>query len=611
MARSLPYTAENPFQKPKNHTKMFYSDDASTSTYLKKGDRTISHENPSLPRSDTFVGSTGSKPRNVGDPMPAAKTPDPSTTSRDARRLSTLLEISQALSGTLNLKSSMQRVLQILIRHHGVVRGMVTLLRDGELQVEAIEGFDDRARGISFKVGEGITGQVVQSGKPIVVPRVSKEPEFLNRMPRRADLARHELTFICVPIVVQRSTVGTLAVDLKFKAERDYESSVKFFGIVSSMIAQALNVQRLVEEERRRLVDENTHLRQELRERYDFSNIIGTSGPTRQMYEQVAQVAQTNTTVLIRGESGTGKELIAHAIHYNSLRAKKPFVKVSCAALPDTLIESELFGYEKGAFTGANARKKGRFELAEGGTIFLDEIGDINASTQVKLLRVLQEREFERLGGTESVRVNVRVIAATNKDMEKAIADGTFREDLYYRLNVFTIFVPPLRDRKADLLLLADHFLEKFSREHGKVIKRISTPAIDMLMSYHWPGNVRELENALERSVLVCDGQVIHGHHLPPSLQTADASGTVTRVSLKDAVEGFERDLIQDALKTTRGNRAKAARLLDTTERILNYKVRNLGVDVRRFRPTDAGRRMVRRQDVDQPIAGEQVAAAE
>jgi Nif-specific regulatory protein len=272
---------------------------------------------------------------------------------------------------------------------------------------------------------------------------------------------------------------------------------------------------------------------------------------------------------------------------------------VSCAALPDTLIESELFGYEKGAFTGANARKKGRFELAEGGTIFLDEIGDINAGTQVKLLRVLQEREFERLGGTESVRVNVRVIAATNKDMEKAIAGGTFREDLYYRLNVFTIFVPPLRDRKADMLLLADHFLEKFSREHGKVIKRISTPAIDMLMSYHWPGNVRELENALERAVLVCDGQVIHGHHLPPSLQTADASGTVTRVSLKDAVEGFERDLIQDALKTTRGNRAKAARLLDTTERILNYKVRNLGIDVRRFRPSDGIRRAARRPETE------------
>jgi Nif-specific regulatory protein len=527
--------------------------------------------------------------------MPAAKPGAENTAARDARRLSTLLEMSQALSGTLNLKSAMQRVLATLIRHHSVVRGMVTLLRDGELLVEAAEGFEDRARTVKFKVGEGITGKVVESGRPIVVPRVSREPAFLNLAPRRPDHPKQELSFVCVPIMMNRSAVGALAVDLRFKPERDYDSSAKFFGIVSSMIAQALNVQRLVEEERRRLLDENTHLRQELRERYDFSNIIGTSGPTRQMYEQVAQVAQTNTTVLIRGESGTGKELIAHAIHYNSLRAKKPFVKVSCAALPDTLIESELFGYEKGAFTGATGRKKGRFEMAEGGTLFLDEIGDINLSTQVKLLRVLQEREFERLGGTDSVKVNVRLIAATNKDMEKAIADGTFREDLYYRLNVFTIFVPPLRDRKADMLLLADHFLEKFSREHGKVIKRISTPAIDMLMAYHWPGNVRELENALERAVLVCDGAVIHGHHLPPSLQTADSSGTVTRVSLKDAVAGFERDLIQDALKTTRGNRAKAARLLDTTERILNYKVRGYGIDVRRFRTPD----MVRRQSAD------------
>ena len=524
--------------------------------------------------------------------MPAARSgPDSSTAARDARRLSTLLEVSQALSGTLNLKAAMQRVLQTLIRHHSVVRGMVTLLREGELQVEAVEGFEDRARSIRIKLGEGITGKVVESGKPIVVPRVSKEPTFLNLAPRRLDHQKQELTFICVPIMLNRQAVGALAVDLKFKAERDYDSSVKFFGIASSMIGQALNVQRMVEEERRRLLDENTHLRQELRERYDFSNIIGTSGPTRQMYEQVAQVAQTNTTVLIRGESGTGKELIAHAIHYNSLRAKKPFVKVSCAALPDTLIESELFGYEKGAFTGAATRKKGRFEMAEGGTLFLDEIGDINLSTQVKLLRVLQEREFERLGGTETVKINVRMIAATNKDMEKAIHEGTFREDLYYRLNVFTIFVPPLRERKADLLLLADHFLEKFSREHGKVIKRISTPAIDMLTAYHWPGNVRELENALERAVLVCDSAVVHGHHLPPSLQTADSSGTVTRVSLKDAVAAYERDLILDALKTTRGNRAKAARLLDTTERILNYKVRGYGIDVRRFKSPEFGRR--------------------
>ena len=318
--------------------------------------------------------------------------------------------------------------------------------------------------------------------------------------------------------------------------------------------------------------------------RYDFSTIIGTSGPVRQMYEHMAQVAATNTTVLVRGESGTGKELIAHAIHYNSPRANKPFVKVSCAALPDSLIESELFGYERGAFTGAEQRKKGRFELAEGGTLFLDEIGDINLATQVKLLRVLQEREFERLGSTETIKVNVRMLTATNKDLERAIAAGTFREDLYFRLNVFTIFVPPLRERKADLLLLVDHFLEKVSREHRKSIKRISTPAIDMLASYHWPGNVRELENTIERAVLVADGDVIHGHHLSPILQTAEATGTVVSGSLAEAVEAFESNLIQDALKTTRGNRARAARLLSTTERIINYKIRRYGIDPRRFR---------------------------
>jgi Nif-specific regulatory protein len=518
--------------------------------------------------------------------MAKARVPsDPAAThARESRRLSTLLEISQALSGTLNLRSGLHRVLEVLAKHHGTVRGLITLLHDnGELHVEASDGLDAPSHALRYRVGEGIIGKVAESGRPIVVPRVSKEPTFLNRASKRPELPKEELSFICVPILINRRALGALGVDLRFNPDRDYDRYVKFLGVAASSIAQALKIQRLIEEDKKRLVDENTHLRQELKERYDFSTIIGTSGPVRQMYEQMAQVAATNTTVLIRGESGTGKELIAHSIHYNSPRANKPFVKVSCAALPDSLIESELFGYERGAFTGAEQRKKGRFELAEGGTLFLDEIGDINLNTQVKLLRVLQEREFERLGSTETVKVNVRLLAATNKDMERAIAAGTFREDLYYRLNVFTIFVPPLRERKADLLLLVDHFLEKFSREHHKSIKRISTPAIDMLMSYHWPGNVRELENTLERAVLMCDGQVVHGHHLPPSLQTAEASNTVTRVSLSDAVAGFEKDLIQDALKTTRGNRAKAARLLDTTERVLNYKVRKYAIDVRRF----------------------------
>ena len=373
-------------------------------------------------------------------------------------------------------------------------------------------------------------------------------------------------------------------VDLAFEKDRDYERDLQFFRLVATMFAQAIRVKQLIEAERQRLLDENIHLKEELKERYDFSHIVGTSGPMRQVFEQIARVAASNTTVLVRGESGTGKELIAHAIHYNSARAKKPFIKVSCAALPDSLIESELFGYEKGAFTGATARKKGRFERADGGTLFLDEIGDINLSTQVKLLRVLQEREFERLGGTETVKANVRLVAATHSDLEKAIAAGTFRADLHYRLNVFTIFVPPLRERKTDVLLLADSFLEKYAIEHGKNIKRISTPAIDMLMAYHWPGNVRELENIIERAVLVCDGNVVHGHHLPPTLQTGEASGTVTDVPLAEAVGAYEKDLIQDALKTARGNRVKAAKLLDSTERIISYKVKKHGIDCRRFR---------------------------
>ncbi|HEV8130129.1 MAG TPA: sigma 54-interacting transcriptional regulator [Acidobacteriota bacterium] len=504
----------------------------------------------------------------------------------EIRKLTTLLEVSQSLSGTLNLRAGLHRVLEILERHHGVIRSAVTLLHEesSELGIEASNGLSADGQRARYHLGEGITGRVVQSGKPIVVPQVSREPMFLNRAGERKDLNKQEVSFICVPVVINRKPAGTLGVDLRFKKDRDYDRELKFFRVVASMIAQAIKVHRLVDAERQRLLDENIHLREELRERYDFSNIIGNSGPMRQVYEQVAQVAQTNTTVLIRGESGTGKELIAHAIHYNSPRAKKPFVKVSCAALPDTLIESELFGYEKGAFTGAQNRKKGRFEMAEGGTLFLDEIGDLNLSTQVKLLRSLQEREFERLGGNETIRVNVRLIAATNKDLEKAIAAETFREDLYYRLNVFAIFVPPLRERKPDVMLLADYFLEKYSVEHGKNIKRISTPAIDMLMSYHWPGNVRELENTIERGVLVCDGNVVHGHHLPPTLQTAEASGTVMSASLTEAIDAYEKDLIQDALKTTRGNRSKAAKLLSSTERIINYKVKKYAIDAQRFR---------------------------
>ncbi|QQS44968.1 MAG: nif-specific transcriptional activator NifA [Acidobacteriota bacterium] len=500
------------------------------------------------------------------------------------RKLSALLEVSQALGSTLDIREAVEKVLEILDRELGMKRGAIALVRSsGELAIRYAHGMSEgeKQRG-RYQMNEGVTGKVVSSGKPVVVPQVSREPLFLNRTRKRS--SGQEESFICVPIKDRRKTIGALSIIYPFRQNRNFEDSLKVLTIISSMISQSLRLAQMVEEEKAQLADENALLKRELQQKYEYRNIVGTGKEMREVYEQIAQVAPTATTVLIRGESGTGKELVAHAIHYHSPRSAKPFVKVNCAALPESLIESELFGHEKGAFTGAVARKRGRFELAEGGTLFLDEIGDLSPALQVKLLRVLQEREFERVGGTETIRVNVRLIAATNVDLEGAVADGRFRSDLYYRLNVFSIFLPPLRERKTDILLLADHFLDKYAKQNGKRIKRISTPAIDMLMTYHWPGNVRELENVIERATLVCEGNVIHGYHLPPTLQTAEGSGTVTKMSLENAVEAFEKDLIQDALKTARGNRARAARMLDTTERILGYKVKKYSIDGRRFK---------------------------
>ena len=510
----------------------------------------------------------------------------PHSEASEARKLGTLVDVSQALVGHLNLQAGLSAVLLTLARRCGAVRGAVALLdeRTGELQIRAGIGLSYDGQRTRYGVGEGITGEVAATSEPIVVPQVSQDSRFLHRAAGRHERKGAEFSFICVPIVLHRKPVGTLSIELLYRPERGFERLLKFLRVVASMISQAVRIHRLLEAERQKLVSENAQLRQELQQRYSFSNLVGASGPMRQLYDEMARVAGTTTTVLIRGESGTGKELIAQAIHYASPRAKKPFIKVNCAALPETLVESELFGHERGAFTGAQNRKKGRFELANGGTLFLDEIGELSPGTQVKLLRVLQEREFERVGGTEPVRVDVRVITATNRDLEKALVETSFREDLYYRLNVFPIFIPPLRVRKADVPLLADYFAEKYAREHGKSIKRISTLALDSLMRYHWPGNVRELENTMERAVLMADGEVIHGHHLPPTLQTAEATGTVVSTSLGGAVEAFERSLIEDALKTARGNRSKAARLLNATERVVSYKVKKYGIDPARLR---------------------------
>jgi Nif-specific regulatory protein len=408
---------------------------------------------------------------------------------------------------------------------------------------------------------------------------VNDEPtlDFLSRPTIVAEI-------VLVPVTVGSSCVGFVALAFDKLMRRNKADAVKLMQAAASLVAQTLRMERLASDESSRLEQENVHLKQELKDKYDFSNLIGNSSPMRQVYDQVTQIARSNATVLLRGESGTGKELIANAIHYNSLRSKRPFVSINCSALPEGLIESELFGYEAGTMPDSPGIRRGRFELAEGGTLFLDEIGALSMQTQGKLLRVLRERELERVGGTHTIKANVRLVTATNENLERGVADGTFREDVFYRLNAFTIFLPPLRERKSDILLLADHFLEKYASEHGKRIRRISTPAIDMLTAYHFPGNVRELENVIERAVLVCDTNVIHGHHLPPTLQTAEVSGTETRLNLATAVHAFERDMIIDALKSTRGNIAKAAKMLDSTERILGYKIKKYGVEPSRFR---------------------------
>ncbi|MFW6163612.1 MAG: nif-specific transcriptional activator NifA [Planctomycetota bacterium] len=516
----------------------------------------------------------------------AARTAKPRV-HREVTELSLLFDVSQLLARSLDLREVAGPVLEAVATHMGMARGTLTLLnRDtGEISIEAAHGLStsQRQRG-RYQLGEGVTGRVVQTGQPAVVPRIGDDPAFLDRTGARKGLRTQDLSFICVPITIGSETVGALSVDRPYDPDLELDDDVRLLSITAQMIAQAVRLRQSAEEERQRLLAENARLHNELRERFRPANIIGRSRAMQEVYDLIAQVAPSDATVLIRGESGTGKELVAHAIHYHSPRAAKPFVRVHCAALPQTVIESELFGHEEGAFTGATSQRRGRFELAQGGTLFLDEIGDLPPATQVKLLRVLQEREFERVGGTETLKVDIRVLAATNRDIEAAMRDAKFREDLYYRLNVFPIHVPPLRDRRTDILLLADFFVEKYAKANGKTIHRISTPAIDMLMAYHWPGNVRELENCIERAVLLTNEDVIHAHHLPPTLQMPEASTLTDGGTLQTVLDNVERDLIIDALKASGGNKAAAARSLGITERLMGLRVNKHAIDVDRFR---------------------------
>jgi Nif-specific regulatory protein len=502
------------------------------------------------------------------------------------RELTLLFEISQILDQSLDIKSVIKPVLKAIADNLGMLRGTISLLdrSSGELYIEEAFGLSDKQmeRG-RYRIGEGITGKVVQSGSAVIVPKVSQEPLFLNRTGAR-NYSKQEISFICVPIKIGNETIGAFSADRLFAENISLSEDVRLLSIIASMIAQAVKIRQSVMEEKRALMEENSRLQEELRERFRPTNIIGNSKSMQRVFDLIAQVAKSETTVLVRGESGTGKELVAHAIHYNSNRSTRAFIKVNCAALPESVIESELFGHEKGAFTGAVALRKGRFELASGGTIFLDEIGDLSPTTQIKLLRILQEKEFERVGGNETIRTNVRVITATNRNLEELMERSQFRADLYYRMNVFPIHIPSLRDRKSDIMLLADYFVEKYTRQNHTTIKRISTPAIDLLTAYHWPGNVRELENCIERAVLLSTDEVIHSHHLPPSLQSAESTDTRLHGTLDDALESLERELILDALKSAKGNMAKAAEMLGITERIMGLRVKRHSLNPRIFR---------------------------
>jgi Nif-specific regulatory protein len=529
--------------------------------------------------------------------------------------ISLLAEVSRTVNNEEDISKVLRLVLFILSEHMNMLRGMVTILNrtTGEMVINESFGLSDEQRQLGrYKVGEGIIGQVVKTGKPTVVPRLDEEPRFLDRTRSRSKENKEELCFICVPIRAGNEVIGTLSADrripvsteiavnnLRRKSDRIdiLQYYVDLLSIIAAMISQAVRLKQLDDEEK----SNGTHERivwneparfqiidgdidDEMPETERPANVIGNAKPMLSLFRMIDKIARTSATALILGESGVGKELVANAIHFKSMRNGKPFIKFNCAALPESIVESELFGHERGAFTGASAQRRGRFELADGGTIFLDEVGEMSLPTQAKLLRIIQEKEFERVGGSKTIKTDVRIIAATNRNLEEQIRQGSFREDLFYRLNIFPITVPPLRERKTDILLLADYFVEKFNKANHKGIRRISTTAIDMLIRYHWPGNVRELQNCIERAVILSEDNVIHGYHLPPSLQTAESSGTPYTGDLQQKLDAIEREMIIEALKRTKGNMTKAANELGLSDRIMGLRMKKFNIDYRKFR---------------------------
>jgi Nif-specific regulatory protein len=485
-------------------------------------------------------------------------------------------KISKLLIDGDNFKSDMRQVLEVLQDEVGMGKGMISVLlsKDEKFHANVQLGFSEDSEDLYFLSSDRLITDSVGNDKSLALLSLEQPPLVLDDA-TMSSMDRSKIEYLCVPISYEKKVVGVLAVDNCASMQSDLNHEIKFIEEVALLVASRVRARREeIKTERLQSQDQNKISR----------NFVGNSDVMRQLSSAISKVADSSISVLITGETGTGKEVVAKEIHEMSPRKNSPLVKVNCGAIPENLIESELFGHEKGAFTGAVSQRKGRFEMARGGTIFLDEIGELPMNAQVKLLRVLQEREFERVGGTDTIKINVRVIAATNRSLELEVEENNFRADLYYRLNVFPIHVPPLRERGADIMLLADHFVQRYTEELGKMVARIDTPAIDMLMAYHWPGNVRELENTIERAVLLSDDQVIHGHHLPPSLQLKRAERiTQEKGKFETLVQNYERQLIVEALKESWGNQTEAARVLGTTKRVVQYKIQKLGIDYRRY----------------------------
>lgn len=502
--------------------------------------------------------------------------------AQPSSEIDVLREITGLAVRERNVRLLLEQVLEILEKRMGMIRGTFCLLEGDELRIEASTSAlnaEEKALG-HYRIGEGVTGIVAKTGKSEIVPDVRGDRRFLNKTgARKVDEAA---SFVCVPLIHLGQTIGTLSVDRPFKGEtKSLVRDVKLLETIANITADAASICRAEMAEREELEKENKRLRDMLSA--SPGELIGGCTGMRRVYEQIRQVAPSDATVLIRGESGTGKELAAKAIQSLSARKDKPFVILNCAALPEALVESELFGHEKGAFTDARERRIGRAEAADGGTLFLDEIGDLTVATQVKLLRFLQERTFSRIGSNETLRSDVRFIAATSRNLEDLIAKKLFREDLYYRLSVFPITMPSLAERAGDIILLAEHFLEKANAKYRRNVARFSVPAVNMLQAYSWPGNVRELENSIERAVLTSTDDCIHGYNLPPALQTPefeeDRFQPNAKMTLDEQLMEAEKRILQNALNRHNGNRSAAGRELGVSPRMMTYRLNRAGIN--------------------------------